>query len=212
MYKTALFDFDGTVFETGEGIMKSVQYAAEAFGYPEPDWRAAALLRRTAAGRVLRRKIQCGRGDGQGHDEKVPRALQRGRRERVRALPRSGAAGQDSEGTGAECGGRNGKPTAFTVEILRSHGLDGLFDDVLGSEFDGTRGQKWEVITELLGRFGRDGAVMIGDRENDVRGAKRCGIPCIGVSWGYAEPGELEKAGAVTVVNSVDELRNILLG
>ena len=33
-----------------------------------------------------------------------------------------------------------GKPTAFTVEILRSHGLDGLFDDVLGSEFDGTRG------------------------------------------------------------------------
>ena len=37
MYKTILFDFDGTVFDTGEGIMKSVQYAAEAFGYREPD-------------------------------------------------------------------------------------------------------------------------------------------------------------------------------
>ena len=72
--------------------------------------------------------------------------------------------------------------------------------------------RSFEIITELLGRFGRDGAVMIGDRENDVRGAKRCGIPCIGVSWGYAEPGELEKAGAVTVVDSIDELQNILLG
>ena len=40
MYKTILFDFDGTVFDTGEGIMKSVQYAAEAFGYHEPDWHA----------------------------------------------------------------------------------------------------------------------------------------------------------------------------
>ena len=40
MYKTILFDFDGTVFDTGEGIMKSVQYAAESFGFSEPDYRA----------------------------------------------------------------------------------------------------------------------------------------------------------------------------
>ena len=73
-----------------------------------------------------------------------------------------------------------GKPTKFTVDILESAGLGGLFDDVLGSEFDGTRGQKWEVIAELLDRHGSEGAVMVGDRDNDVNGAKKCGIPCVG--------------------------------
>lgn len=53
---------------------------------------------------------------------------------------------------------------------------------------------------------------MIGDRDNDVLGAKECGIPCIGVAWGYAEPGELLKAGAISLVETVDELRNILIG
>ena len=103
-----------------------------------------------------------------------------------------------------------GKPTKFTVDILESAGLGGLFDDVLGSEFDGTRGQKWEVIAELLDRHGSEGAVMVGDRDNDVNGAKKCGIPCVGVAWGYAEPGELLAAGAVSLAQTVDELEDIL--
>ena len=103
-----------------------------------------------------------------------------------------------------------GKPTKFTVDILESNGLGGLFDDVLGSEFDGTRSQKWEVIAELLKRCGSEDAVMVGDRDNDVNGAKKCGIPCIGVAWGYAEPGELLSAGAIYLAETVDELENIL--
>ena len=103
-----------------------------------------------------------------------------------------------------------GKPTKFTVDILERNGLGGLFDDVLGSEFDGTRSQKWEVIAELLKRYGSEDAVMVGDRDNDVNGAKKCGIPCIGVAWGYAEPGELLSAGAIYLAETVDELENIL--
>lgn len=212
MYKTALFDFDGTVFDTGEGIMKSVQYAAEAFGYPEPDWRALRCFVGPPLGECFAARYNV--------DAEMAKAMTKKYRERYSVdgvnecelYPGVEQLVRTLKAQGLNVAVATGKPTAFTVEILRGHGLDGLFDDVLGSEFDGTRGQKWEVITELLGRFGRDGAVMIGDRENDVRGAKRCGIPCIGVSWGYAEPGELEKAGAVTVVDSVDELRNILLG
>ena len=113
---------------------------------------------------------------------------------------------------GRKCLIATGKPTKFTVDILEQHGLGDLFDDVLGSEFDGTRSQKWEVISELLKRCGPDGAVMVGDRDNDVNGAKTCGIPCIGVSWGYAEPGELLSAGAIYLVETVDALENILLG
>ena len=82
---------------------------------------------------------------------------------------------------------------------------------MLGSEFDGTRSQKWEVIAELLDRFGGRDAVMVGDRDNDVLGAKKCGIPCVGVSWGYAEPGELLSAGAIYLVQTAEELENILI-
>ena len=52
---------------------------------------------------------------------------------------------------------------------------------------------------------------MVGDRDNDVKGAKKCSIPCIGVSWGYAEPGELLSAGAIYLAETVDELENILI-
>ena len=50
----------------------------------------------------------------------------------------------------------------------------------------------------------------MGDRDNDVNGAKKCGIPCVGVAWGYAEPGELLAAGAVSLAQTVDELEDIL--
>lgn len=63
------------------------------------------------------------------------------------------------------------------MDILESNGLGGLFDDVLGSEFDGTRSQKWEVIAELLKRCGSEDAVMVGDRDNDVNGAKNAASP-----------------------------------
>ena len=105
-----------------------------------------------------------------------------------------------------------GKPTAFTRSILERAGYSGLFDRVLGSEFDGTRSQKREVIAELLDGYGHEGAVMIGDRDNDVLGARACSIPCIGVAWGYAEPGELLGAGAISLVETVDELKNLLIG
>ncbi len=105
-----------------------------------------------------------------------------------------------------------GKPTVYTRNILEANGLGELFDDVLGCELDGTRSQKWEVIDVLLGRYGREGVVMIGDRDNDVLGAKTCKVPCIGVTWGYAEPDELMNAGAMCLVDTAEELENILLG
>lgn len=63
------------------------------------------------------------------------------------------------------------------------------FDLVCGSEFNGERGQKWEVIEYALEQFGisPDEAIMVGDRKYDVIGAKKCGVECIGVRFGYAE-------------------------
>ena len=226
MYKTILFDFDGTVFDTGEGIMKSVQYAAEAFGYSEPDWKALRSFVGPPLVESFARRY--------GVDAETAKAMTAKYRERYSAkgvdecgvYPGVVELVRALKAEGAVVAVATGKPTPFTVDILARHGLGGLFDDVLvilvrldcdtlfddvlGSEFDGTRNHKWETIELLLQRHGRDGAVMIGDRDNDVLAAQRCNIPCVGVSWGYAEPGELESAGAVTVVHDTKELYNFL--
>lgn len=211
MYKNILFDFDGTVFDTGEGILKSVQYAAEAFGYDEPELEAL----RCFVGPPLVESFM--KRYGVDRDKaKLMTAKYRERYSKEGLLECSVYDGvpelvKELKASGRKCLVATGKPTKFTVDILEQHGLGSLFDDVLGSEFDGTRSQKWEVISELLKRHGADGAVMVGDRDNDVNGARACGIPCIGVSWGYAEHGELLTAGAVCLANTVDELKNILL-
>lgn len=212
MYRTILFDFDGTVFDTGEGIMKSVRYAAEAFGYQEPDLEAL----RCFVGPPLRGQFMKRYGVDAGTAEKMVAKYRE--RYSVKGLgecsvyPGVPELVRELRSMGKNVAIATGKPTAFTVSILERAGYGELFDAVLGSEFDGTRSKKSEVISELLEKYGRDGAVMIGDRDNDVLGAKECGIPCIGVAWGYAEPGELLKAGAISLAETVDELKNILIG
>ena len=211
MYRTILFDFDGTVFDTGEGIMKSVRYAAEAFGYQEPDLEAL----RCFVGPPLRGQFMKRYGVDAGTAEKMVAKYRE--RYSVKGLgecsvyPGAPELVRELRSMGKNVAIATGKPTAFTVSILERAGYGELFDAVLGSEFDGTRSKKSEVIAELLEKYGRDGAAMIGDRDNDVLGAKECGIPCIGVAWGYAEPGELLKAGAISLAETVDELRNILI-
>jgi phosphoglycolate phosphatase len=212
MYKTVFFDFDGTVFDTGPGVMNSVAYAAEAFGYPPAD---EATLR-SFVGPPLKEQFM----RVFGADEPTALAMVDKYRERYRGVgltecaPYPGVAelAYALRAAGVNVAVATGKPTPFTKQILESHHMLDAFDTVLGSEFDGTRSQKWEVVAELLERYGGDGAVMVGDRDNDVLGAGKCAVPCIGVSWGYARPGELLSAGAICVVDNAEELKNILLG
>ena len=107
------------------------------------------------------------------------------------------------------------KPWVFAEQILKKYELDSYFSVVVGSELDGTRDEKQEVILETLKRLGLEKgskeAVMIGDRRHDILGAKKCGLDGIGVRFGYAEEGELEKAGAAMIADTVEELQRMLL-
>lgn len=98
------------------------------------------------------------------------------------------------------------KPEALAREIAAHHRLDvGL---VAGAHPPDGRVGKAAVVASVLDRLGvdpaRDPVVLVGDRVHDVEGAAVHGVPTIGVTWGYAEPGEL--AGAAAVVGSVAEL------
>ncbi len=214
MIKYLLIDFDGTLFDTGPGVMRCVQYALKKLGIEERD---EAKLRKfvgpplsemftelyglspekaTEAVWLYRERYQ-----PTGIWECEPYA---GMSEMLDAVR---AAGYKT----AVC---TSKPTPSALRILERYGMVEQFDFICGSEFDGTRSKKYEVVQACLDHFGvtdLETVRMVGDRKYDILGAGRCGVKTIGVRFGYAEPGELAEYGAEHVVDTPDELREYLL-
>ncbi|HCB99711.1 MAG TPA: phosphoglycolate phosphatase [Ruminococcaceae bacterium] len=107
------------------------------------------------------------------------------------------------------------KPTYFAIKILSHFHLLSYFHSVFGSELDGTRSQKDEVL--LYGLEQRhitdlSTTIMIGDRLYDIYGAKKAGISSIGVLYGFGSRFELEDAGADYIIETVSALSALLTG
>ncbi len=101
------------------------------------------------------------------------------------------------------------KPENFAIRIIKHFEIDKYFDIAVGATLDGTISEKHEVIAECIRRAAditADNAIMVGDRKHDILGAKEFGMKSIGVTFGYADDGELEAAGADYIVNSIDEI------
>ncbi|WP_245933653.1 HAD hydrolase-like protein [Arthrobacter livingstonensis] len=107
------------------------------------------------------------------------------------------------------------KPEALARTLLAHHGLADSFDVIRGSHTDeslmpgepGYRAGKAEIIGSALEWLGGQGrSIMVGDRHQDVNGARANGLDCIGVAWGFAPEGELEAAGVAGVVQTAEEL------
>ena len=105
------------------------------------------------------------------------------------------------------------KPTVFAEKILEYFNLRKYFDYVGGSNFDGTRAAKVEVILHVLKENSIEDlseAIMVGDRKHDIIGAKKAGLQSIGVLYGYGDYEELTACGADYIVKNVEELSNLL--
>ena len=204
-----LFDLDGTLTDSQLGITRSVAYALEGFGIQETD---QARLRRFI-GPPLNDSFM----EFYGFTLQQAQAATARYRERYNVtgwLENRVYPGIPDLLEGLNRQGRRlivatSKPTPTTMDILEHFGLLPWFQAVSGSEFDGTRGTKAQVIAyalELAGITDPDRAVMIGDRRHDVAGAKEAGIPCVGVLYGFGDRAELEAAGADRIVETVAEL------
>ena len=210
MIRVLMFDFDGTLFDTGPGVMNCVRYALEKLGVQEGDTRRL----RKFIGPPLFDMFQ----ELYGFDDATAQEAVRLYRERYQPTgiwecePYPGIPELlgNLKSAGVALAVATGKPTPSAMRILERYGLDPMFNFVCGSEFDGTRSQKSEVVAAVLAHFGisdsPEQALMIGDRKYDVFGAAACGVPCLGAGYGYADPGELEAAGAVAVADSVAEI------
>lgn len=210
MKKTILFDLDGTLTDSGEGIINCVIYALEHFGLPIPSRESlryfvgpplhASFIKQGVPAHRAEEAVAVYRERyiPTGKFENTPYP---GIRELLEALKAQGHTLYVA----------TSKPEQMSVDILEHFDLAGYFDRICGATMDTSRTNKEAVIQYLLERSGRAGnMVMVGDTKFDVLGAKAHGIPTIGVSWGYGEVSDMLEAGAVSIANSPQELLSML--
>ena len=184
-----LFDLDGTLVDNSEGITKSTQFALDSYGYPNQPMETLKKF----IGPPLHESFM------EFYGFSKEQAFEAVDRYRVRYK---------------EKGVSTSKPTVFTEKILKQNGIFELFDQIVGANLDGSMTDKTEVMQEAMRRAGgkeNNTFFMIGDRSFDMIGAKNCGVPGIGVYFGFAEPGELEEAGADYTVETTEELKTLLM-
>ncbi len=207
------FDLDGTLTDPFEGITRSVQFALAHFGIHVADRTALAPY----IGPPLRESFI------ERHGLSAEQADEALRQYRVRFSDVGMFENRVYDGVealltalkaaGVRMAVATSKPTVFSVKILEHFGLAPFFEEIVGSELNGYRVDKAEVIAEAMARLNvtSEDVWMVGDRCFDVEGARQNGVRAVGVTYGYAEDGELEAAAAAQVVNTVEELQAFLL-
>ena len=210
MYKAILFDLDGTLTESGEGITKSVQYALGKLGKPEEDLEKLKVF----IGPPLMEQFM----KYADLDEETARKAVEYYRERYsekgifenRPYPGVEDMLKELKRKKYLLTVTSSKPEYYVKQILDHFQLTGYFDEIVGSEMNGKRTNKAEVIEETLSRLHmsdkRDQVIMIGDKEHDVFGARKAGLKCIAVSYGYGTEEELKNAAPFKTVASTDEI------
>lgn len=202
------FDLDGTLTDPFEGISKSILHAVKSLGGPRPD---EATLRR-AIGPPLQTTFRELLGEslaGAALELYRERFGDIGWRENV---PYDGihACLEAIVDAGHRLFVATTKPHVYATRIVEHFDMTKYFTAVFGSELDGTRVDKTELLGWALPQHSsRARATMIGDREHDMRGARNNGIGAIGVTWGYGAPDELETAGAQRLVGSPGALARV---
>lgn len=212
-----LFDLDGTLTDPKVGICTCVQYALASFGIEEPDidkltpfigpplkdsfmqfYNMDERQAESAVAKYRERFQDTGLYENELYDG-VPKMLE--------AL----------NSKGMYLAVASSKPTVFVERILEHFQIKKYFKVIVGSELDGTRVNKDEVVAEALRQLFGDKPVekekvyMIGDRRFDVEGARAIGVESVGVTYGYGDMEELREAKADYIVRSVGELQGFLL-
>ena len=214
MYPIILFDLDGTLTDPKPGITKCVQYALSKMGIDEPD---CDKLTPFIGPPLMKAFIEF------YHMDAEQAALAVGYyRERFSVTglyensvyPGIPELLEQLKDAGCTLVIATSKPTVFSVKILEYFRLNSYFSQVIGSNLDGSRVEKSEVIEFALSQLGqvdRRSIIMVGDRMHDVLGARANGLECIAVGYGYGSKEELQQAGPKQIVSSVAELTAVLL-
>jgi phosphoglycolate phosphatase len=212
LIKYLLFDLDGTITDSADGITASVSYALEHmgiseeksnlyrfvgpplvdsfrefYGFGEKEAQEGVRLYREyyAAKGIFENKVYPG----------IPHLLKKCREQGKKVILATS------------------KPEVYAKQILEHFKLAEYFDDIQGSSMDGSKIQKEDVIQSALldnGITDMQEVLMIGDRKHDVIGSGKFGISCVGVLYGYGSREELEMCGAKWITDTVEDLEAFL--
>jgi phosphoglycolate phosphatase len=213
-YRLIFFDLDGTLSDPGDGIIRSVSYALAKMDIPVTD---PARLRK-----FIGPPLQESFGEYfPGDDGAIHRAILHYRdnyRARGMAMnyPYPGIREllADLHGRGRGLFLATSKLDSIAAGVLDLLGMGSYFSAVGGSDAEGTVRNKTHVIGKLmagLGGVNRDDLVMVGDMDLDIIGARNNGVDSIGVTWGYGSREDLAREHPTHLVDTVDQLRDILL-
>lgn len=209
--KVILFDLDGTLTDSGEGIINSVIPVLEHFDLPVPD----RSLLRSFVGPPLRDSfLKAGVFE---NDVEEAIRIYRSRYTTVGKFENFPYPGirellVDLRQAGHRLFIATSKPEALSKEILAHFELSQYFEEIAGATLDTSRDSKEAVIAYLLEKISdKSQIIMVGDTKFDVLGAAAHGISAIGVSWGYGKVEEMTKAGAIAIAYSPSELFDLLV-
>ena len=216
MKEYLLFDLDGTLTDPKLGITTCVQYALKSFGIEEQDLDKLEPF----IGPPLKDSFM----EFYGFDEAKAEVAVEKYRERFKDVglyENEIYVGIENmlynlKVNGMHLAVASSKPTVYVERILEHFKIKQYFEVIVGSELDGRRVNKEEVIQEALSRLFKGKAIeqdkiyMIGDRKFDIEGEKAQGVESVGVSYGYGSIEELKEAQADYIVRSVPELERFL--
>lgn len=219
MLKYVLFDLDGTLTESGPGIMNAAKIALNHFGIEEKNVENLHKF----VGPPLTESFGQRYGMNEA-DTQEAIAVFRKYYNVTGIYENSVFEGiqemlQQLKSNGLLLSIASSKPRPMIDIVVDHFDIRKYFDVIVGCELDGTRSQKKEVVDEVIRLFGElsgddavlEHSIMVGDRMYDVNGARECGLECIGVTYGYGTRQELQEAGAAYIVDSVNELGEKLL-
>ncbi len=208
MRKCVIFDLDGTLTRSEEGIWNSVKYAAEKLGFPEPD---AATLRKFI-GPPLAYSFR----EYMGMDDAMADKAVETYRERYnvvglfenRVFPGIRRLLRTLKQEGWYIAVATGKPQLTSERVIAHFGLDKYIEKIVGPTAD-RKAEKTELILAALPEAW-DEAWMIGDRKFDIEGAIGAGVKSVGVGYGYGSEAELRDAGCTAYCATVQEVIDLL--
>lgn len=210
--RSIIFDLDGTLTDSGEGITKSIKPVLDHFAIP---CRNLDDLRFCVGPPLRDSFLKLGVPEDR-IEEAI--AIYRSRYTTIGKFENTPYPGISKLLDALKAGGHRlyvatSKPETMAVEILDKYELSQYFEIICGATMDKSRDSKSAVIAYLLEKIGSgENAVMVGDTAFDVLGAAEHRIPTVGVSWGYGSVEEMTASGAVAIANSMEELLFLLEG
>lgn len=213
-YSAVIFDFDGTICDTGEGILKSAKYALEAFGYNAPDYEELTCFIGPPLLITFQEKFGA---DAARADELVKKFRERytnkgvfesklydGIKELLISLKKDNI----------KIGIASSKPQEYIETLLDHFGIKSYFDVICGVTFTADCESKASIIARCQKELNIAGneCIMIGDKKYDIEGAKTNLIDSVGVLWGYGTKFEHIEAGAKFIIDKIEDIESVALG